>query len=216
MVCDSHDRMIPYINIVSSKYLGCFRASSGRLVGVHRTEADQDSHPVVAGGSAEEGGHRTDLNEKNSVSICREHNRVYEKVDGIPERISTRTVRPIVVEGLLTLRVIASLALTVALRRLTVALTLRGVLLTLWRLAVALSCRWLSVGGTARGTAISRTSGRSVTLLVLGIVARVDRTEEQLQDPHVGGEVDRGVCTGHLLLLVLKIYVGLAQTLTQW
>lgn len=53
-------------------------------------------------------------------------------------------------------------------------------------------------------TALGRGSA-GVSLLVLGVVRRVDGAEDELQDPEVGGEVDRWVGTSHLGGLVLEV-----------
>jgi hypothetical protein len=86
---------------------------------------------------------------------------------------------------------------------LAVALLRRAVLALRGRSAVLATLRW--------GTAVALLGRRSVaarsrvSLLVLGIVGAVDGAKEELDDPQIGGEVNRGVGAHHLLLLVLEV-----------
>jgi hypothetical protein len=98
---------------------------------------------------------------------------------------------------LLALWRVAAGLLAVALLRRRAVLALRG------RSAVLATLRW--------GTAVALLGRRSVaarsrvSLLVLGIVGAVDGAKEELDDPQIGGEVNRGVGAHHLLLLVLEV-----------
>jgi hypothetical protein len=59
---------------------------------------------------------------------------------------------------------------------------------------------------TAVATLLRRaTKAARVALLVLSVVRRIDRTENELEDPKIGGEVDRRVGTSHLGGLVLEV-----------
>ena len=52
---------------------------------------------------------------------------------------------------------------------------------------------------------LTRARNLSGALLVLGVVAGVDSTENELENPKIRGEVDRRVSTSHLSRLVLVV-----------
>jgi len=52
---------------------------------------------------------------------------------------------------------------------------------------------------------LTRAGNLSRALLVLGVVAGVDSTEDELEDPEIRGEVDGWVGTSHLRRLVLVV-----------
>jgi hypothetical protein len=56
----------------------------------------------------------------------------------------------------------------------------------------------------AWGSAVA--TGRRVGLLVLGVGAAVDGTEEELDDPEIGRKIDRRVGAGHLFLFILVVW----------
>jgi hypothetical protein len=85
--------------------------------------------------------------------------------------------------------------------RWTAVLLLRWVALARWRAAVAL--RRAAVLLTLGRTTVAL--GRTIRLLIFGVIRRIDGTEEQFHDPKIWGEVDRRVGAGHLVLLVLEV-----------
>ena len=54
-------------------------------------------------------------------------------------------------------------------------------------------------------TKLARAGNLSGALLVLGVVAGVDGTENELENPEIRGEVDRWVGTSHLGRLILVV-----------
>lgn len=52
---------------------------------------------------------------------------------------------------------------------------------------------------------LTRAGNLSGALLVLGVVAGVDSTEDELEDPKIRGEVDGWVRTSHLRGLILVV-----------
>jgi drug/metabolite transporter superfamily protein YnfA len=79
----------------------------------------------------------------------------------------------------------------------------RRTVLALRRLLTVALLGWSTVLA-AGGSAVAAWGG-VVGLLVLGVVAVVDGTKEELDDPEIGGEVDGRVGAGHLFLLILEV-----------
>jgi hypothetical protein len=85
-----------------------------------------------------------------------------------------------------------------ALLLLTIALLRRATVATLLR-------RRATVTALLRRAAIATLRAAGVSLLVLSVVRRVNGTKNELQDPKIGGKVDRRVGTSHLGRLVLEV-----------
>jgi hypothetical protein len=83
-----------------------------------------------------------------------------------------------------------SVAALLLLRRATVATLLR---------------RRTTVTTLLRRATITTLRAAGISLLVLGVVRRVDGTKNKLEDPKIGGKVDRRVSTSHLGRLVLEV-----------
>jgi hypothetical protein len=95
-------------------------------------------------------------------------------------------------------------------RRTVLALSLGWILTLLGRVLTLRWVAWRRLLSIALLTAVlawrsAIATGGWVSLLVLGIIAAIDSTKEELDDPEIGSEVDRGVGTRHLLLLVLVV-----------
>jgi hypothetical protein len=56
-----------------------------------------------------------------------------------------------------------------------------------------------------RRATIATLGATGVSLLILSVVRRIDGTKNELEDPKIGGEVDRRVGTSHLGGLVLEV-----------
>jgi hypothetical protein len=56
-----------------------------------------------------------------------------------------------------------------------------------------------------RRATITTLRAAGISLLVLGVVRRVDGTKNKLEDPKIGGKVDRRVGASHLGGLVLEV-----------
>jgi hypothetical protein len=96
-------------------------------------------------------------------------------------------------------------------RRSTVLLALgRLAILTTWRGCAVLALRRLAVPLLRSTTVLARrraitTSRRRVSLLILGVVAAVNSTEKELDDPEIGSEVDGWVSARHFDLFVFVV-----------
>lgn len=125
---------------------------------------------------------------------------------------------------------IAARGTVLALGRLlaAVALLRRLLRIALLRRILALAGRRLLILTLARGSPITALTtvlsagrrtvtagGGVVGLLILRVVAAINRTKQKFDNPEIGSEIDRGVGASHFLLLVLEVctYVSMIMAL---
>lgn len=97
-------------------------------------------------------------------------------------------------------RILLLLAIRRLAHRRTVSLR-RSAITLIWRSAVALT--WRSAVLASRRHAAR--CAAHVLLLVLGVVARVNGAENELEHPEIRSEIDRRLCAGHLGRLIFIV-----------